>query len=38
MIHELRLGRPAAECVVVAMSGGVDSACAAALLVAAGCG
>jgi tRNA-specific 2-thiouridylase len=38
MIQNLQLGRPAAECrVVVAMSGGVDSACAAALLVEGGC-
>jgi adenylyl- and sulfurtransferase ThiI len=38
MIQDLQLGRPAADCrVVVAMSGGVDSACAAALLVEAGC-
>jgi tRNA-specific 2-thiouridylase len=38
MIQDLQLGRPAAECrVVVAMSGGVDSSCAAALLVEAGC-
>jgi tRNA-specific 2-thiouridylase len=35
---DLCLGRPPAECrVVVAMSGGVDSSCTAALLVAAGC-
>ena len=38
MIQDLQLGRPPAECrVVVAMSGGVDSSCAAALLVEAGC-
>ena len=38
VIHDLQLGRPAAACrVVVAMSGGVDSSCAAALLVEAGC-
>jgi tRNA-specific 2-thiouridylase len=38
VIQDLQLGRPAAECrVVVAMSGGVDSSCAAALLVEAGC-
>jgi tRNA-uridine 2-sulfurtransferase len=38
MIQDLQLGRPAADCrVVVAMSGGVDSSCAAALLVEAGC-
>ena len=38
MIQDLQLERPAAECrVVVAMSGGVDSSCAAALLVEAGC-
>jgi tRNA-uridine 2-sulfurtransferase len=38
MMQDLQLGRPAADCrVVVAMSGGVDSACAAALLVEAGC-
>ena len=38
MIQNLLPGRPAAECrVVVAMSGGVDSSCAAALLVEAGC-
>jgi tRNA-uridine 2-sulfurtransferase len=38
MMQDLQLGRPAANCrVVVAMSGGVDSACAAALLVEAGC-
>ena len=37
MIQDLQLGRPAAECrIVVAMSGGVDSACTAALLVEAG--
>jgi tRNA-specific 2-thiouridylase len=38
VMDDLQLGRPAAECrVVVAMSGGVDSACAAALLLEAGC-
>jgi tRNA-specific 2-thiouridylase len=38
MIQDLQLGRPAADWrVVVAMSGGVDSACATALLVEAGC-
>jgi tRNA-uridine 2-sulfurtransferase len=38
VIEDLQLDRPAAECrVVVAMSGGVDSSCAAALLVEAGC-
>jgi tRNA-specific 2-thiouridylase len=38
VIQDLQLGRPVAECrVVVAMSGGVDSSCAAALLVEAGC-
>jgi tRNA-uridine 2-sulfurtransferase len=38
MIEDLQLGRPAADCrVVIAMSGGVDSSCAAALLVEAGC-
>jgi tRNA-specific 2-thiouridylase len=38
MTQDLQLGRPAADCrVVVAMSGGVDSSCAAALLVEAGC-
>ena len=38
VIQDLQLERPAAECrVVVAMSGGVDSSCAAALLVEAGC-
>jgi tRNA-specific 2-thiouridylase len=38
MIQDLQLGRAAAERrVVVAMSGGVDSSCAAALLVEAGC-
>ena len=38
MSQDLQLGPPAAGCrVVVAMSGGVDSACAAALLVEAGC-
>jgi tRNA-uridine 2-sulfurtransferase len=37
MLQDLRLDRPPADCrVVVAMSGGVDSACAAALLVEAG--
>jgi tRNA-specific 2-thiouridylase len=38
MLQDLQLGRPAADCrVVVAMSGGVDSSCAAALLAEAGC-
>jgi tRNA-specific 2-thiouridylase len=37
MLQDLRLGRSPADCrVVVAMSGGVDSACTAALLVEAG--
>jgi tRNA-uridine 2-sulfurtransferase len=37
MLHDLQLDRPPGECrVVVAMSGGVDSACTAALLVEAG--
>ena len=37
MVQDLQLGRSAANClVVVAMSGGVDSACTAALLVEAG--
>ena len=36
-MQDLHLGRPSADCrVVVAMSGGVDSACTAALLVEAG--
>jgi tRNA-specific 2-thiouridylase len=38
VIQDLQLARPAAACrVVVAMSGGVDSSCAAALLVETGC-
>ncbi|MGH6904055.1 MAG: tRNA 2-thiouridine(34) synthase MnmA [Geminicoccaceae bacterium] len=38
MLQDLQLDRPPADCrVVVAMSGGVDSACTAALLVEAGC-
>ena len=38
MMEDLQLGRPAGECrAVVAMSGGVDSSCAAALLLEAGC-
>jgi tRNA-uridine 2-sulfurtransferase len=37
MLQDLELGRPPADCrVIVAMSGGVDSACTAALLIEAG--
>ena len=37
MLQDLQIGRPPADCrIVVAMSGGVDSACTAALLVEAG--